>query len=412
MSLYNWITPGYDPTASVSCITRSQLLQEVQEARPAEFAFMGILSDTAPDVVTYPDAKKAIWAETAGGEKTGNFFWYDGSAWQPWKLQDGTLVGTLFANYTIDKIKLSLMGSSPNYVIAVNGAGNAFVWSSVAALITNNTLALNKLVASAEGNTILFTGGEWVGTNLTTYITDLIADVQLPSSHIYDDLGTGVAQQVLSLANAGGYFVTQFADQLLRNNTVPTNKLQLSTANAGKIPVVNALGTDFDWASPSVLSAATLAYGGAAGSAPQAITSGALRTINFNQETDPSSMVTLSSNQLTFSSVGNYLVRAMVPVFSATPTYVNGNVVFRNITTSTDVDTASFYAGAGTNSWPCTVMLDCIVTVTDIAHVYELDIEIQAGSAQLWYGENPINPVPNLSSRPNRYQRMTITKLV
>lgn len=233
MSLYNWITPGYDPTASVSCITRSQLLQEVQEARPAEFAFMGILSDTAPDVVTYPDAKKAIWAETAGGEKTGNFFWYDGSAWQPWKLQDGTLLGTLFANYTIDKIKLSLMGSSPNYVIAVNGAGNAWVWSSVIGLISDGTLVITKLTPATEGaGMVLYSGpgGVWGRTNLDTRIATVVADMNIDMNLVNDPAGEYLENQVPAApATPGAVFNPKYVEDILRDNQIDKQKLKWQT---------------------------------------------------------------------------------------------------------------------------------------------------------------------------------------
>lgn len=409
MALYNWFTEGFDPTGTVSCITRAQLLQMVHAAKPSAGAFMGVLADAAPDVVTYPDLAFAIWAETSGGQKTGNFFYYDGATWQPWKLQDGTLTADAFADGTIPKEKLSRSGGLALQVPAINGAGNAWTWSYAIDLISAGTLALTKLAPGTNGDVMYMSGGVWTSTPLQAVVDARIAATDLPASNIYDDLGTAVANQVMAFPGPGDAAVLAYADTLLRNNSVPTNKLQLGASKAGKIPKVNAGGDDFDYISPNVGSVAVFSYGGAAGTASQTISSGALRTVNFNvTQSDAASLMTLIGNQFKFNATGTYLVRAYVKICNQPSANEKGYILFRNVTTATDIDTSTFYTQGSSNGWPSTVYIECVVTPANTTDFYELGIEIDTGTAQLDDGQ--ATPV-NLSSRANRYQRISFTKL-
>lgn len=411
MALYNWFSEGFDPTGSATCITRSQLLQMVHEAKPATGAFMGVLSDTAPDVVTYPDLAGAIWAETSGGNKTGNFFYYDGATWQPWKLQEGTLTGDLFGDHTIDinKLELGLAG----YVLGINGAGTAVIYDLAVNFIQNGQLNWVKLQNASSAGKFLLSGGGGVFSEQTfsTEVVALIQDTLLPATHVYDELGTAVLDQVLASLGPGLQSTWKYADQLLRNNTVPNNKLVWGSSLAGKLLKVNSLGTDVEGVAANVGSVAVFSYGGAAGSAPQLVAAGSAINVNFNiTQSDTASLMTLAANQFKFNSTGTYLVRVVVPVCNSTASSARGHIIFRNVTTATDVDVVALYSQAGSNGWPDRVTLECVVTPTNTTDAYDVAIYVD-NAVELDTGAYGNGGAVNVGAKANRYQRISFTKL-
>jgi hypothetical protein len=250
MSLYNFFTPGFDPTSTGACISRSQLLQMWQEGKPAATTSIIVLADAAPNVATYPDLARCVWAKTTGGGTvlTGKYYYYDGATWQPWTIELGTLSGATFADHTIDKDKISLTGSAPNNIFAVNGAGNGFIWTTVAALINANTLPLTDLVNAAEGaGMVVYSsgGGVWGRTNLSAAISAQVADSVLDANHLYD-ASTLYAQYQVPAQGAvpGANFTPSYVENLLRDNQTPRKKLQwVSNAITSTAGVAQADGT-------------------------------------------------------------------------------------------------------------------------------------------------------------------------
>ena len=405
MSLYSFFTPGFDPTSIPGTPSNSQLLQMVQEARPASGAGMFVWSAAAPDVVTYPDLAKAVWGKTTAGVPDGLFYYYDSTTWQPFKIEPGTLDGDSFAVGSIPVDRLE--AGSPNTVLTTNGSG-VIAWQSYNDILIDGSIAASKLAVAPDAGYMLIsdTGGTWIQYSFATRFAAELAVSTVLYSHVTDGGGLASAGQVLYFPSTGAGASVQYADQLLRVGKVPTNVLQLSSANAGKTLIVNGTGTDIDYQSAAVGSVAILAYGGAAGTAPQTCNSGAERTINWTGalEQDPLSIVTLAANQITFASTGTYLIKVAVPIYPTGAGAAKGHVILKNVTDSTVLVAQPFYCYNG-NGYATQCTLDYILTVSDIAKVYEARLYTSA-NVSLFTDNSAVNV-----TYTERYQQMVITKL-
>lgn len=405
MALYSFFTPGFFPTSVPGTPTNSQLEQEVVEARPASGAGMFVWAATAPDVVTYPDLAKAVWGKTTAGVVDGLFYYYDSTTWQPFKIEPGTLDGSSFAvgSIPVDRLEPGAI----NTVLTTNSSG-VIIWQSYNDILIDGSIAASKLEVAPSGGYMLISdvGGAWIQYSFAARFATELAISTFPLTHVTDAANSASSGQVLYIAATGGPAGLQYPDQLLRAGKVPTNVLQLSAANAGKTLIVNGTGTDIDYQSAAVGSVAVLAYGGASGTAPQTCTAGAERTINWTAalEQDPQSIVTLSSNQLTFASTGTYLVKILVPIYPVGAGAAKGHIILKNVTDATTLVAESFFCYNGNGySDRCTV--EYILTVADIAKVYEARINTSA-SVSLFTDNSAVNV-----TYTERYQQMVITKL-
>lgn len=144
---------GLDPTP-LPCISKADILQMIRAAKPVTDEGWIHWSATAPNVVANPEMVTFLWGEVIGGVRTSNIYYYDGSSWQliPLTILDGSI--------TLSKI--SLASSTPYYIIQVNSAGNALVWTSVVNAIQDNTIPPIKLLV--PNNTDIFILGANAGT--------------------------------------------------------------------------------------------------------------------------------------------------------------------------------------------------------------------------------------------------------
>jgi hypothetical protein len=195
------LRPGFDPTIAPTTPTNSQLLQMVQAAHVATDIGIIYWGQSAPDLITYPDAVTALWGKLDGSDvPTGEFFyWYDDgvtAAWTPFTIT--SLNGSKITNGTITANKLSTAGATAGDILYYNGT--SWTLAAIVASITDNTLPIAKIVkpSSGTGQVLYYNGSTLEWHNYTgTEILALIANKAIAVSK----LAVGGARYVLRTKN-------------------------------------------------------------------------------------------------------------------------------------------------------------------------------------------------------------------
>lgn len=314
----NWpfLTPGLDATGLPSPATNAEIQQMWQEGGPSTSAGMIVWAAAAPDVVTYPGIALCIWGKTSAGIPTGEFYTYNGTAWTAMKVVPGSITGDSFADGSIAIAKLT--PGTALYVPRTNAAGNGVEWVSVATLIPNNTITPTMLQNAADTGYILRsgTGGVFAPVLFATAISE--ADIEI--SQVTDVFDAAAPNQVAYFAATGGSMGVGFVESLLRDNMIPTGKLQFSGSLAGKWVKVNASGTNFEGSS-AAFEVALFSDTGASNTAPQSVLAATLTTLRLAAEGTLPSWASVNANQITLTP-GTYLVEAFVPIYETTGTVV------------------------------------------------------------------------------------------
>lgn len=230
---YPFWTPGFYPTSVVGTPSNSQLEQMVVESRPASGVGIVVESDTAPDVVLYPDLADSIWHQTSSGVKTGYLYYYNGTAWTPMKVSPGALTGSAFADGSIAITKLT--PGTPYYVPQTNAAGDEVVWTSPADLFSAGSFAWGKFaLASAADNFFCSNlGGTWsevtkqVAANKLSTVP--AATVITAFSDLDDD---GLTTYETATTSVKGISHRRYLEMLIDAFTAETE-----TADGDKVPV-------------------------------------------------------------------------------------------------------------------------------------------------------------------------------
>jgi len=274
---------------------------------------MLVWSETAPDVVEYPDIALCVWGELAAGVPTGYFYTYNGVAWTAMKLVPGSIDGDSFANGTIGIDKLE--PGTPLYFLQTNAGGDGLQWGTIDTGIPNNSITPAKL-QNAVGAGYIFRSGTG-GVFTTVLLQTAVENLSLPIATTKDTLGTGLANQVAYLPAKDGSLTFGYVETLLRDATIPTTKLQFSPSLKGKWLKVNAGGTDFD-AYDSPIEVATFVDTTTAGGAPQGLLAATLTTVRLAAESSMPSWASVASSEITLTA-GTYVIEAVVPVFPVQP---------------------------------------------------------------------------------------------
>lgn len=230
---YPFWTPGFYPTSVVGTPSNSQLEQMVVESRPASGVGIVVESDTAPDVVLYPDLADSIWHQTSSGVKTGYLYYYNGTAWTPMKVSPGALTGSAFADGSIAITKLT--PGTPYYVPQTNADGDEVVWTSPADLFSAGSFAWGKFaLASAADNFFCSNlGGTWsevtkqVAANKLSTVP--AATVITAFSDLDDD---GLTTYETATTSVKGISHRRYLEMLIDAFTAETE-----TADGDKVPV-------------------------------------------------------------------------------------------------------------------------------------------------------------------------------
>lgn len=186
------VIAGFDPTVNPGVPTNSQLLQMVQAAHVASGIGVIYWGQSAPDLVTYPDADTALWGKLNGSNvPTGEFFYWN-VTWLPFTIT--ALDGSKITNGTITAAKLSTAGASSGDILYFNGT--SWTLAAIVASITDNTIPIAKIVkpGSGSGQVLYYNGSTLQWYNLTgADIINLLTNKSIPVAK----LAVGSARYVL-----------------------------------------------------------------------------------------------------------------------------------------------------------------------------------------------------------------------
>ena len=231
---------GLDPTP-LACITKADLLQMIRAAKPVDTEGWIHWSATAPDVVANPEMANFLWGQTIAGLRTSNIYYYNGTSWEliPLTILDGSI--------TLSKIDLT--GSTPYYIIQVNSAGNALIWTSIISAIQSNTLPPIKLLV--PNNTDTFILSSFAGTKAFVELVAFfaaIADNVIP-----------VTKLIKGAANTLKQFLSTKADgSAVEWAAIDLANVGATGSSAGYAPRRNAGNTGWEYYNPSLGTALTL----------------------------------------------------------------------------------------------------------------------------------------------------------
>jgi hypothetical protein len=326
MAKFPTVREGFDPTGSEDCIQRSELLQMVREIAFVDGIGPVLELPAAPDVVTYPKLRYFIWAKTVGGIKNGEFYYYDGTEWQPWGVPPGTLTGAAFADGSIDLSKLAVPAASAGYIVRVNVSNTAFEVVDLDGLFGVGSIALDKLASAGGGRYFLLSNssGAYIATDFDSTFAAALLDSTLAVSALVDTDNAAQPLQVPYFPAAGSFAAFAFAKDLITDGTLLTAKLKLS-ALAGRYVKVNAAGTDFEAAADVGIKIAKITATAAANVNAQVINTAAATVVTLDSETsDPDNIITLAANKIKVAAAGTYEFDVDVPLFLA-----SGNLVLQ-----------------------------------------------------------------------------------
>ena len=319
MALIQFIVEGFDPTilGAEDCLTAAELLQMVHEAQPAAGIGAEVESDTAPDTTTYPVFKRFTWAKTSAGARTGEEYYWNGSAWTLKVPPAGSINGSSLMDGTVALAKL--IPSTAYYLMQMNAGGTAWAAVPVSSIFTTNLVPQNSIVNAAGADYIMYSGvgGVWSSVLFSTQLESTLAVIGVDIAIVKDTLGAGQVGQVVYESVADGTLGFSWVEDRLRANQTATSKINWGgAAAAGKLPLINSTGTDV---TPTAVTdilgtkAAVLRATAAAGTDGQQVNSTAVTTVTLNEEVDPSGITSLSANTFVLQT-GTYTFDIVIPV--------------------------------------------------------------------------------------------------
>lgn len=395
MSTRAFLTAGLDLSLLPSEATNAQILQAIQEAKPASGLGLLIYQAGTPDVATYTEYATFIWINTS----TGELKYWNGSSWQ---LISGK---ASIADSTVTISKLSPTGGSALQLIRINSGATAFEFVNAADIFSNNTLPLARLVNAVSSGYVMYSGvgGVWESALLTTLLNSWLATKDIPLTDVVDTTGIGLPNQVAYLPDTFDPLSFAYIESLLRANQTPTAKLQFAAGSAGKFVKVNAGGTDFDYTDSTGIKAGTLIYTVAKNGAAQAVANTTETVVEWNTETDTEGAISSfdsATDQFTLAT-GTYLLDITVPIYNSS-TGFKGQLLLYDVTGASILRTATF-ANTGDMDHQI-VNLKATVKVTAATNVYSVKIYVDGAAIALG------NPA-NLGSYAETYQQMSVLKL-
>jgi len=241
MPSYNYLIP---PVALATIGTPGELEAQVSTAQPGTYIGFVWYSVTAPDVITYPELKRFIWADLSGARIVHRHWNNATLSWETELPANGSVTNDMLAG-GIALSKLSLTGSTVGYVMR-NVAG-VLTWDDPTNLFTAGTFQVAdtaiKLPASV-GTWVLHSNG--VTTGWTTFST-LFAAETVALNRIST---TGSAEKKV-LSYLSGVLGYNTVESLLTDNTTPITKL--APGGALKSPRSNAANNAIEWVDATVL---------------------------------------------------------------------------------------------------------------------------------------------------------------
>lgn len=394
MSTRAFLTAGLDLSLLPSEATNAQILQAIQEAKPASGLGLLIYQSTTPDVATYTEYATFIWINTS----TGELKYWNGSSWQ---LISGK---ASIADSTVTISKLSPTGGSALQLIRINSGATAFEFVNAADIFSNNTLPLTRLVNAASSGYVMYSGvgGVWETALLTTLLNNWLATKDIPLTDVVDTTGSGLPNQVAYLPDTFDPLAFAYVEDLLRANQTLTAKLKFAAGSAGKFVKVNVGGTDFDYSADTGIKAGTLRYTVATNGAAQSVLITTETVVEWNTETDTEGAISSfdgATDRFTLAT-GTYLIDISVPIYQAAAN-LSAILMLYDVTGSSVLATTTIKQTGDVDFQ--IVNLKFPVKVTAASNVYDVRIY----SSQAIALGNPAN----LGTYAETYQQMSVLKL-
>lgn len=248
MPSYSYLVP---PVALATIGTPGELEQQVSQALPGTNVGFVWYSAIAPDVITYPEMKRFIWADTSGA-RIVHRHWNNGTlSWETELPANNSITNAMLAGgITLDK--LSTTGSVEGYVIRL--VSGVISWDDPSNMFTPGGFLYDdkamKLPASA-GVWVQYSNGTTTGwTDFPTlFATQTLAVAKIST--------TGAAEKK-ALSYLGGALGYNLVENLLTDNTITVTKL--APGGASKVPRSKTDNSAVEW-----VDASTIASDGKAG---------------------------------------------------------------------------------------------------------------------------------------------------
>ncbi len=235
-----WVT-GFNAISVSGTPTNAQLDLMLSDSAPNTTIGVTVWSDSAPDVITYPDLIRCRWGKTSAGVPTGDFYYHNGTTW---KIEEATAVdGSKLINASVPITKLSPAGGNPYDLIQVNPAGTGFQFIS--------QLPYGQIQDGGVSDSVLFwtaADDAWSAVNWAVIFEERLADSHIKQDQIKDSDGVGVAFQVPYLLATNGRCTWGWADELLRAGSVAPSKIEFDPTASNKFIKVNNTADGFSYA--------------------------------------------------------------------------------------------------------------------------------------------------------------------
>jgi len=241
MPSYNYLIP---PVALATIGTPGELEAQVSTALPGTNIGFVWYSATAPDVITYPELKRFIWADLSGTRIVHRHWNNTTLSWETELPADGSITNSMLAG-SITLNKISLTGATVGYV--PRDVAGVLTWDDPTNLFTAGTFQVAdtaiKLPASA-GSWVLYSDG--VTTGWSSFPTLFAAQTVAIAK-----ISTTGATEKMALSYLGGALGYNAVESLLTDNSTPITKL--APGGALKSPRSNAANNGLEWVDSSVI---------------------------------------------------------------------------------------------------------------------------------------------------------------
>lgn len=220
----NFLNPLLD-IGAIPAPTNTDIDTAIKTAEPEAAYGWIILATAAPNVIASPIYARFIWARVVAGQLNGEFYWYNGTAWEQIVSDDGSrlLPGTV----PLDR--LLPPGASSSFILRINTGGTAVEAVSAANIFGAGTFPLSKLEAPADpAKTYLLmsqTGNRVWQETTEAYIHSLITN--LPPSKLAVPTGKRLLGLIGSAVDWG------MPNDVLEDGTVNLTKIAKDETKKG-----------------------------------------------------------------------------------------------------------------------------------------------------------------------------------
>lgn len=237
MAKYSVFTPGYDPTADATAITRANLLKMVNEGGfVAPIGGVIQAERTAlPNVALYPELAYFLVSVLDSGVESGELFFYNGTNWEQIKFGLGSIDGAALINGSVTLDKLSAVGYTAKWVLRIKPDGTGIEAVAIGTILENGSVPIPALAAAAGQHYLLKANASGVYESVY-FATGLGAafNVLTPATEI-----TGVAvDKLIVLRNSDGqlqtFTIARLLEQVLEQFSAITE-----TASGDKVLVLD-----------------------------------------------------------------------------------------------------------------------------------------------------------------------------